>query len=103
MNFGSALEAMTGSGPFGAGASPTAPGGRSSVRLPPNFSRSEIDTTELKIRVLRVPPVLQVLRVRFFLVPVLRVPVLQFVVLWVRGPAGFNRAGRAAECGPGQP
>src|SRR3954468_9426359 len=45
MNLGSAFEAMTGSGPFGAGASAAPPPGAASPgRLPPNFRRSEIDT-----------------------------------------------------------
>src|SRR5690349_15795551 len=48
MNLASALDGTTGSGPFGAGASPKPPGATFSGRLPPNFSRSEIDTTELE-------------------------------------------------------
>src|SRR4051812_37616085 len=45
MNLGSAFEAMTGSGPLGAGASAAPPPGAASPgRLPPNFRRSEIDT-----------------------------------------------------------
>src|SRR3954462_6910311 len=45
MNLGSAFDAMTGSGPLGAGASAAPPPGAASPgRLPPNFRRSEIDT-----------------------------------------------------------
>src|SRR6266540_1273377 len=46
MNFCSAFEGMTGSGPLGAGASPTPTGSGGSGRFPPNLRRSEMDTVQ---------------------------------------------------------
>src|SRR4051812_26569289 len=74
MNLGSAFEAMTGSGPLGAGASAAPPPGAASPgRLPPNFRRSEIDTDRGS----------QVPGSRF-----------SFSVLWFRfGGSGFDGSG----------
>jgi hypothetical protein len=44
MNFVSAFDGTTVSGPFGAGASAAGAGTGSSGRLLPNFRRSEMDT-----------------------------------------------------------